>query len=124
MLLTNHYRMQINRRKYNRSKRGTIAYQALFRGFARRRVLAAIKLQTYRRMFRLRTNYRMLKSALLALQCATRVRIAKSVLKGLQGEQKDIGKLKENNEKLKMEMQSLKAMLAARSERFPEEWKV
>jgi hypothetical protein len=31
------------------------------------------------------------------------------------GEQKDIGKLKENNDKLKMEMQSLKAMLAAQA---------
>ena len=57
----------------------------------------------------------MLKSATLALQCATRRRIAKKVLKGLMGEQKDIGKLKENNEKLKMEMQSLKAMLAAQA---------
>jgi HPt (histidine-containing phosphotransfer) domain-containing protein len=33
----------------------------------------------------------------------------------LMGEQKDIGKLKENNDKLKMEMQSLKAMLAAQA---------
>jgi myosin-5 len=115
LLLTNHYRMQINRRKYNRAKRGSIRYQALFRGFAKRRVLAAIKLQTFRRMYRLRTNYRMLKSALLALQCAVRARIARAVLKGLMGEQKDIGKLKENNEKLKMEMQSLKAMLAAQA---------
>lgn len=31
------------------------------------------------------------------------------------GEQKDIGKLKENNERLKMEMNSLKAMLAAQA---------
>lgn len=31
------------------------------------------------------------------------------------GEQKNIGKLKENNDKLKMEMQSLKAMLAAQA---------
>lgn len=31
------------------------------------------------------------------------------------GEQKDIGKLKQNNEKLKMEMQSLRAMLAAQA---------
>ena len=114
-LLTNHYRMQISRRKYNRSKRGTIRYQALFRGFARRRVLAAIRVATYVRMYRRRTNFRMLKSAVLALQCATRFRIAKKVLKSLQGEQKDIGKLKENNEKLKMEMQSLKAMLAAQA---------
>lgn len=33
----------------------------------------------------------------------------------MMGEQKDIGKLKENNDKLKMEMQSLKAMLAAQA---------
>ena len=107
--------MQINRHKYVRAKKGAIRCQALFRGFAKRRVLASIKVQTYVRMFRRRTNYRMLKSAILALQCATRMRIAKKQLKGLMGEQKDIGKLKENNEKLKMEMQSLKAMLAAQA---------
>lgn len=44
-----------------------------------------------------------------------RVKIAKKSLKGLMGEQKDIGKLKQNNEKLKMEMQSLRAMLAAQA---------
>ncbi len=36
-------------------------------------------------------------------------------MKSLMGEQKDIGKLKENNERLKMEMNSLKAMLAAQA---------
>jgi cobalamin biosynthesis Mg chelatase CobN len=66
-------------------------------------------------MYMRRANYRKLKGAILALQCATRVRIAKKELKGLTGEQKDIGKLKENNDKLKMEMQSLKAMLAAQA---------
>jgi myosin heavy subunit len=66
-------------------------------------------------MCRRRKNYRKLQSAILALQCATRVRIASKIRKGLMGEQKDIGKLKENNEKLKMEMQSLKAMLAAQA---------
>lgn len=39
--------------------------------------------------------------------------MAKKVLGGFKGEQKDIGKLKANNEKLKLEMASLKAMLAA-----------
>jgi DNA repair exonuclease SbcCD ATPase subunit len=41
--------------------------------------------------------------------------MAKAVLKGLMGEQKDIGKLKQNNEQLKLEMQSLRAMLAAQA---------
>lgn len=41
--------------------------------------------------------------------------MARKVLKGLQGEQKDIGKLKQNNEILKKEMQTLKAMLAAQA---------
>lgn len=115
LLLSNHFRMQISRRKYNRAKKGTTKYQALFRGFAKRRVLAAVRLQTYLRMHKRRANFIKLKSALLALQCRTRVKIAKKELKGLQGEQKDIGKLKQNNEKLKMEMQSLKAMLTAQA---------
>jgi myosin heavy subunit len=66
-------------------------------------------------MFKRRLHFRMRKSATIALQCKIRVLIARKVLKGLQGEQKDIGKLKQNNEILKKEMQSLKAMLAAQA---------
>jgi myosin heavy subunit len=66
-------------------------------------------------MYKLSKNLRTLKSAVLALQCATRVKIAKTELKGLMGEQKNIGKLRDNNEKLKQEMQSLKAMLNAQA---------
>lgn len=107
--------MQIIRRKFNRAKKGTIALQAHFRGITTRRETAAIKLEKYYRMYKLRKNFRMLKSAVIALQCRTRVKIAKKTMKGLMGEQKDIGKLKENNERLKMEMNSLKAMLAAQA---------
>jgi len=107
--------MQISRRKYVRARTGSIKFQAAFRGNQTRRLLAAIKLQTFRRMHTRRSNYRKMKSAILALQCRTRVKIAKKELKGLMGEQKDIGKLKQNNEKLKMEMQSLRAMLAAQA---------
>lgn len=114
-LLTNHYRMQINRRKYSRARNGTVKLQATFRGLTTRQVLAAVKIQTVMRMHKLQKYFRMLKSAVIALQCATRVKIAKKVLKGFQGEQKDIGKLKENNDVLKKEMQSLKAMLAAQA---------
>lgn len=98
-----------------RARKGTVRFQAAFRGITKRRELAAVKLQTYVRMYRRHKNFTILKSAMLALQCKTRVMIAKKELKGLMGEQKDIGKLKENNEKLKMEMQSLKAMLAAQA---------
>lgn len=115
--------MQLNRRKYNRAKRGTSKYQAAYRGFTTRRFLAVIKIQTFKRMFTRKRNYRKLRSAVLALQCRTRVRIACKVLKSLQGEQKDIGKLKENNEKLKMEMQSLKAMLAAQAKEDAQNFK-
>eukprot|EP00934_Nitzschia_sp_Nitz4_P002310 Nitzschia sp. Nitz4//scaffold3_size479765//246480//251709//NITZ4_000105-RA/size479765-augustus-gene-1.601-mRNA-1//-1//CDS//3329550773//2310//frame0 len=115
MLLTNHFRMQINRRKFVRAKKGTIKFQSAFRGVVTRRVLASIKVQKYFRRYSSKTKFLKLKSAVLALQCRTRVKIAKAVLKDLMGEQKDIGKLKENNEKLKMEMQSLKAMLTAQA---------
>lgn len=115
LLLTNHYRMEISRRRYNRARRGTAVFQATFRGVTTRRVLAAIKLETFFRKYRCRKSFTMLRSAVTALQCKIRVKIAKKTVKGLQGEQKNIGKLKENNERLKMEMNSLKAMLAAQA---------
>lgn len=115
-LLTKHFRMQIYRRKYDCSRRGTVQLQAHYRGHATRRVLATIKIQTAVRMTKHRMIYRKIKGAVLALQCAQRQRIARTVLLSLKGEQKDIGKLKQNNEKLKQEMASLKAMLSAQAE--------
>lgn len=56
-----------------------------------------------------------MKSAVIALQCRTRERTAKKILTDLLKEQKDVGKLKENNERLKEEMASLRAMLAAQA---------
>eukprot|EP00751_Fragilariopsis_kerguelensis_P003632 CAMPEP_0170814840 /NCGR_PEP_ID=MMETSP0733-20121128/37986_1 /TAXON_ID=186038 /ORGANISM="Fragilariopsis kerguelensis, Strain L26-C5" /LENGTH=1580 /DNA_ID=CAMNT_0011173051 /DNA_START=245 /DNA_END=4987 /DNA_ORIENTATION=+ len=115
LLLSNHYRMQISRRRYNRAKRGTIKFQAVFRGVTIRRLLAATKLETFYRKYRRRKDFTMLRSAVIALQCKIRVNIAKKEVKGMVGEQKNIGKLQENNERLKMEMNSLKAMLAAQA---------
>jgi myosin heavy subunit len=90
--------------------------QALYRGHATRRLLAAIRIETFFRTQKLCTIYRKLKSATIALQCAVRVRIACKEMAELKREQKDIGKLKQNNEKLKSEMASLKAMLAAQAQ--------
>ena len=115
MLFTKVFRMLIKWREFNRAKKGTIRYQALVRGYNARRVLAAIKVQKYYRKFITRKHYLMLKSATIALQCAARSRVARNVLLELQKEQKDVGKLKLNNEKLKQEMASLRAMLAAQA---------
>mmetsp|Transcript_27066 Transcript_27066/g.41513 ORF Transcript_27066/g.41513 Transcript_27066/m.41513 type:complete len:1447 (+) Transcript_27066:288-4628(+) len=114
-LLTRVFRMLLVWRPYNKSRKGTIKLQAAYRGFVLRRLLAAIKIQTFFRMRSTHGKYKKLLSASLALQCLLRGRIARKFLHSLKSEQKDIGKLKENNEKLKMEMASLKAMLAAQA---------
>ena len=107
--------MQISRRRFARAKKGTKKFQAVFRGVQTRRLLAAIKVATYYRMYKSHRAYKILKSATIALQCKIRCIMAKRVVNGLKGEQKNIGKLRENNERLKMEMNSLKAMLAAQA---------
>lgn len=114
-MLTVNFRMLILWRRFNRAKKGTIVYQACYRGYTTRKVRASIKSQTFFRMHSARIKFKKLKGAVNALQCAARKRAAKKILDDLKREQKDVGKLKENNEKLKMEMASLKAMLAAQA---------
>jgi myosin-5 len=115
-LLTNNFRMQLVRRRYGVMRKGTVRFQGFCRGHGTRRTLASIKIQTHIRMLKKRTAYNKLKSAVLALQCRHRVRVATVMYNELKREQKDVGKLKQNNEKLKMEMASLKAMLAAQAQ--------
>jgi myosin heavy subunit len=66
-------------------------------------------------MHTLHRKFVTLKSAVLAIQCAVRYRAAKNIFNELMKEQKDVGKLKQNNEKLKQEMASLRAMLSAQA---------
>jgi myosin V len=115
-LLTNNLRMQLIRRRYGVMRKGTVMLQAYSRGRATRRNVSSVKIQTFVRMVKRRTMYKKLKSAVLALQCQHRVRVAVKLYYDLKKEQKDVGKLKQNNEKLKMEMASLKAMLAAQAQ--------
>ena len=114
-LLTKVFRMLMAWRKYNRARKGTIRYQATVRGYNLRRFLAAVKVQKYYRRYVGRKNYRRMSSAILSLQCRKRVRDAKKITDDLKREQKDVGKLKGINEKLKQEMASLRAMLAAQA---------
>jgi myosin heavy subunit len=115
MLLTNVFRMLIKLRSFSRGKRGTIRYQAIMRGRNTRRMLASTKAQTYYRMHIHHKKFVSLKSAILALQCQTRFRSARKIFAELMKEQKDVGKLKQNNDKLKEEMASLRAMLSAQA---------
>lgn len=108
-------RMLLVKRRYITAKIGTILFQSVYRGHATRRLLAAIKIQTQFRRHKYHIIYIKLKSATISLQCRQRRGMAKKVLVALKHEQKDIGKLKQNNEKLKSEMASLKAMLAAQA---------
>lgn len=107
--------MQIVRIKYIRARTGTISLQAQYRGRATRRLHALTTIQSYRRMYLCKTAYRKMKSATIALQCCVRRGIAKNEFNEIKRAQKDMGKLKEHNEKLKMEMASLKAMLQAQA---------
>jgi myosin heavy subunit len=115
MLLTIVFRMLIKWRSFNRAKSGTIQFQSIIRGHNIRRMLASVKVQTHYRMYIRQKKFVVLKSAILALQCATRFRAAKKIFTELMKEQKDVGKLKQNNEKLKQEMGSLRAMLSAQA---------
>ena len=107
--------MLLIKRRYVTAKTGAILLQSVYRGHATRRVLASIKIQAQVRRRKHHVAYQMLKSATVSLQCRHRRGTAVKVLADLKHEQKDIGKLKQNNEKLKTEMASLKAMLAAQA---------
>jgi hypothetical protein len=114
-LLTKVFRMLIPWRRYKRSRKGTIRLAAVVRGHNLRRDLAGIKVQKYYRRFIAKKHYKMLSSAILSLQCYKRRNDAMFILSEFLKEQKDVGKLKGMNEKLKEEMSSLRAMLAAQA---------
>ena len=107
--------MQINRRKYNRARLGTVRLQSQYRGNAVRKVNAATKIQSVERMHVQNSAYRKLKSATIALQCCARRGKAKKIFDQVKKDQKDMGKMKQQNVKLKEQMASLKAMLQAQA---------
>ena len=114
-MLTNVFRMLIVQKRYNKGRKGVIKFQAVYRGRDVRKVLAATQLQKVYRKYTAEKKFRRIVSAVISLQCRERKREATAVLNELKREQKDVGKLKQNNEKLKNEMASLRAMLAAQA---------
>ena len=107
--------MLIQCRKYKKLRKGTIQLQAAIRGHNQRRQNAAVKVGKYYRRYNAFKRFKKFRSTVIALQCRTRARTASALLFDLKREQKDVGKLKQNNEKLKEEMASLRAMLSAQA---------
>lgn len=107
--------MLIVQKRYNKGRKGVIKFQAVYRGRDVRKVQAATEVQKVYRKFIAAKRFRQIVSAVISLQCRERKRSATAELNELKREQKDVGKLKQNNDKLKNEMASLRAMLAAQA---------
>eukprot|EP00636_Phaeomonas_parva_P008121 CAMPEP_0118859652 /NCGR_PEP_ID=MMETSP1163-20130328/5809_1 /TAXON_ID=124430 /ORGANISM="Phaeomonas parva, Strain CCMP2877" /LENGTH=1781 /DNA_ID=CAMNT_0006793275 /DNA_START=180 /DNA_END=5525 /DNA_ORIENTATION=- len=90
-----------------RARKARIAYLKL------RYEASALTVQRVFRGFRARGNERKLRRCIVAIQCRCRRMIAKRLLKELRIEAKSVGKLQQNNEALKKEIEDLKAAAAA-----------
>ena len=107
--------MLIVQKRFVKARKGTIKFQAVYRGRDIRKTQATTQVQKAYRKFIARKRFLQILSAVVSLQCRARKRIATKELNELKKEQKDVGKLKQNNDKLKNEMASLRAMLAAQA---------
>jgi hypothetical protein len=86
--------MRLVRRRFNVAKIGTILFQSICRGHIRRRLLAAVKIQSQVRRRKHSVIYIKLRSAIISLQSIQRRGIAMKALSVLKYDGKDIDKLK------------------------------
>ncbi|CAN0404573.1 unnamed protein product, partial [Ectocarpus sp. 13 AM-2016] len=78
-----------------------------------RRQHRSTKIQSWYRMLAPWRAHRKLRSATLALQCRMRQKIAYGELRDLRIKSKDVGNLKEDNDRLKAEILELRQAAAA-----------
>ena len=114
--------------KYARFKLSVVLLQAHRRRIVSARVVShlrlirnSIRLQAKIRGLKCRRRWLRMRAAVLSLQCALRRRRAWAVLKALRAEAKDLGKLQQNNENLKAEIELLRAQAAEETRRIQEE---
>lgn len=88
----------------------------------KRKEIASVRVAKYWRMHCQRRKYVRFLFALKKLQCKVRVHEAKQLLRKLRTEAKDLGKLQENNETLKKEIEELKARAAEERLRLQQEF--
>ncbi|GMH53810.1 hypothetical protein TL16_g01533 [Triparma laevis f. inornata] len=119
LTVSKNLRMMAARRRYSLLVRGCRLFQQRLRRHVTRKTTAATRIQTYWRMWwRCGIYYGFLK-CVIVLQCRCRKFIARRQFKAIKSEQRDVGKLQEEKERLRSEMGALKAMLKsqAKSER-------
>uniref|UniRef100_A0A7S1FZR5 Myosin motor domain-containing protein n=1 Tax=Corethron hystrix TaxID=216773 RepID=A0A7S1FZR5_9STRA len=120
-ILNKNLRMLLVRKRYMTHWKGMRRFQIVYRVYVRKRNVAACRIQTVHRMTKEHYKFRRLKGAVVALQCAQRSKVARRVLAGLRKDAKDVGNLKDDNEKLKSEMAGLKAMLKVQKQSLEKE---
>jgi myosin heavy subunit len=118
------YRCHLHFRRYVELQSALLSIQKCFRGLLARRVVEAIlrakyatKLQAGLRMMCERYRYRCYVVAIIALQMKVRVLIAKRKTRELKAAARDIGRLKQSNEEMKLEIERLRASAAQETAR-------
>lgn len=114
--------------KYNRFRLAVILLQANKRRIAAVRIVKkmlllrnTIKLQAIMRRLNCQKRWLRIRRAILALQCALRCRVARKELRVLRVAAKDLGKLQQNNDALKAEIEMLRQHAAEETRRIQEE---
>lgn len=109
------FRRHSSRRKFLSLKGAALALQCATRWRTAvaehrrlKREFMATKLQSWHRMLAPWKAFRKLRSASLALQCRQRQRMAYGELRDLRIKAKDVGNLKEDNERLKQQVLELR----------------
>ena len=113
------FRRHLHFRRFRGLLSAVLSVQKCFRGKVARRAVTAMlrdrqatRLQARMRALSARYKYRKLICAIVALQCRLRCKRSKVVLRDRRAAARDVGKLKQNNEAMKQEIERLRAEAA------------
>ena len=122
------YRCHVLYQKFTIYKHAVTCLQSGYRGIVSRRETKKLwfqvkgtKLKYACLMLVARSHYLKMRRACIALQCALRSKVARGVLKQRKAEAKDVGKLQQNNDSLKAEIEMLRAKAAEDAARLKEQ---
>eukprot|EP01034_Spumella_vulgaris_P021600 gene21600-27638_t len=124
-LIQTHVRRYLARWSFLRMKSAIVSIQMLYRGKRSlklvqvvRSKLQSIQLQRFLRGLSCRFRYNRLRYAVIVLQNRSRKLLAKEKLKSLRVAAKDVGKLRQSNDALKLEIETLKAKAVEETRRL------
>lgn len=116
------------RYRYLKYRAALISLQSHFRRLTASKMVKSllvlrntIRLQKHARMMIAKRSFTKMVKAIITLQCRIRMRISKRHLRELKAAAKDIGRLQQSNESLKLEIEMLKAKAAEDAKRLQEQ---